>query len=241
MKKIYYDTIDKTQMPIIDHLEELREKIINSLIVLLFFTVLCLSYSKEITMFLQKPALGIKFLQLAPGEYLFVSVKVALYSSILISMPFCCYQISLFILPGLTPQERKYVISILVGSIILFFVGLFFSYQILVPITLNFLINYGSDIIEPIWSFEEYFNFIILLLFSTGISFQIPVIQVCLGVANIIKHEKMLESWKYIIFFSTILSAIITPSTDPITQIVMSSTIIFLYFSGIFTLKILQR
>nr|ARW68311.1 Sec-independent protein translocase component TatC [Chondria sp. (in: red algae)] len=241
MKKIYYDKAINKEMPIINHLIELRERVITSLVILLFLTIVCLNYSKEITMVLQQPALGIKFLQLAPGEYLFVSIKVALYSSFLISMPFSFYQISLFILPGLTQQESRYTISILIGSIVLFFLGILFSYKILIPITLKFLINYGSDIVEPIWSFAEYFNFIILILFSTGISFQIPVIQVCLGITNVIKHEKMLESWKYIIFFATILGAIITPSTDPITQIIMTFTIVSLYLSGVLTLKILKK
>nr|ARW63738.1 Sec-independent protein translocase component TatC [Chondria sp. (in: red algae)] len=241
MKKIYYNEDNNTNMPVINHLIELRERIITSLISLLFLMAICLNYSKEITRILQEPALGIKFLQLAPGEYLFVSIKVAIYSSILMSMPFSLYQISLFILPGLTKQEKKYVISILIGSIGLFFLGILFSYKILIPITLKFLIKYGSDIVEPIWSLEEYFNFIILLLFSTGVSFQIPVIQVCLGITKIIRYEKMIQSWKYIIFFATILGAIITPSTDPITQIVMSLTIILLYLSGILILKILQR
>lgn len=241
MNKIYYKQNNDTNMPIIDHLVELREKIIASLLNLIFFTIISLNYSKEIMTILQQPALGIKFLQLAPGEYLFVSVKVAIYSSILLSIPFSIYQILLFILPGLTKQEKKYTILFLMGSILLFFFGLFFSYKILIPITLKFLIQYGSDIVEPIWSLEEYFNFITLILLSTGISFQIPVIQVSLGMTKIITYERMLKSWKYIIFFATIIGAILTPSTDPITQIVMSLTIISLYISGIMILKILEK
>jgi len=228
-------------MSMIDHFIELRERIIKSLIILLLILVICLAYSKNITIFLQQPALGIKFLQLAPGEYLFVSIKVAIYSAILISTPFSISQIFLFILPGLTKQESKYIISILVGSVVLFFSGIFFSYTILIPITLKFLITYGSDIVEPIWSFEEYFNFIILLLFSVSISFQIPIVQILLGMTNIVKQEKMLKSWKYVAFFATIMGAVITPSTDPITQILMSMTIIILYLGGIFALNILKK
>ena len=240
MKNIYNNENNKS-MPMVDHFIELRGRILASLGVFTLITIICLIYSKSITMLLQKPALGIKFLQLAPGEYLFVSIKVALYFALLISTPFSFYQISLFILPGLTKRESKYLIIILVASISLFLCGIMFSYKLLLPLTLNFLVNYGSDIIEPIWSFEEYFNFIIILLFSVGISFQIPVLQVILGITNIIKPEKMLQSWKYIVFFATIIAAIITPSTDPITQIIMSMMIIILYLSGILTLKILKE
>nr|YP_009398695.1 Sec-independent protein translocase component TatC [Kuetzingia canaliculata]ARW67881.1 Sec-independent protein translocase component TatC [Kuetzingia canaliculata] len=240
MQKTYKHT-KKNYMSVIEHLTELREKILISCLVFLITTSICLIYSKQLTFIIQKPALGIKFLQLAPGEYLFISVKIAIYSGIVISSPFSLYQIMLFILPGLTKKEIKYIIPILVGSIILFFAGLSFSYYTLIPITLNFLIKYGSDIIEPIWSFEEYFNFITLILFSTGISFQIPVIQILLGITNIITWQMMLKYWRYIIFISTIIGAIITPSTDPITQIFMTTTIILLYFSGILTLKILKK
>nr|YP_010951759.1 Sec-independent protein translocase component TatC [Laurencia elata]WMP12698.1 Sec-independent protein translocase component TatC [Laurencia elata] len=241
MKKTYYNKKDKNHMPIIEHFIELRERILISLLVFIVTLTISIIYSKQITFILQEPALGIKFLQLAPGEYLFVSIKIGVYSALLASSPFSLYQIMLFILPGLTKKESSYIVPLFIGSIILFFCGMIFAYKILIPITLKFLINYGSDIVEPIWSFEEYFNFIILLLFSVGISFQIPILQIILGITNIINKERMLQSWKYIAFIATIIGAIITPSTDPITQSLMTIIILLLYFSGILTLKMIQR
>lgn len=241
MKKIYYTKNNNNKMPILDHFIELRERILISLTVFIIALVICIAYSKQITLILQEPAIGIKFLQLAPGEYLFVSIKIATYSAFIISSPFVLYQILLFILPGLTSAESKYLILLFTGSTLLFLSGIIFSYFVLVPITLQFLINYGSDIVEPVWSLEEYFNFIILILFSVGLSFQIPILQIILGITNIVKKEDMLKSWKYVAFIATIIGAIITPSTDPITQSLMTITIILLYFSGIFTLKIIQK
>nr|QCI06356.1 Sec-independent protein translocase component TatC [Dictyurus purpurascens] len=239
MKKIYKSNIEN--MSVIEHLEELRIRLFYAFTIFCIITLLCLIYSKNISFILEKPALGIKFLQLAPGEYIFVSIKMSLYLGIILSSPFTLYQIIKFILPGLTDKEAKYILPTLIGSIFLFFVGIFFSYQILIPAALKFLVNYGSDIVEPIWSFEEYFNFILLLCFSTGIAFQIPVIQILLGLFNILTSSRMLEYWKYIIFISTILGAILTPSTDPITQIFMSFAILTLYFSGILILKTLKK
>nr|YP_009398265.1 Sec-independent protein translocase component TatC [Thaumatella adunca]ARW67451.1 Sec-independent protein translocase component TatC [Thaumatella adunca] len=239
MKKIYNENQDKN-MSIIEHLMELRQRLLITFFIFLIMSTICLIYTKQITFMLQKPALGIKFLQLAPGEYLFVSIKVAIYLGLIISSPFSVYQIIQFVLPGLTKEESQYIVPILTGSIILFFLGLIFSYKILIPITLKFLIQYGSEIVEPIWSFDEYFNFILLILFSTGISFQIPILQVLLGLANIITQEQMLYYWKYIAFISTVISAIITPSTDPITQLCMTITIIILYFIGIIILKLIK-
>lgn len=231
----------EAKMSILEHLDELRQRIFTAFVAFFLITIICFIYSKNLSYLLQKPAIGIKFLQLAPGEYFFASIKVSLYTGFILSSPFTIYQIMLFIIPGLTKKETLFLIPTLIGSIFLFFTGILFSYTILAPAALNFFTKYGSEIVEPIWSFEEYFNFILLLLFSTGIAFQIPVLQIILGVFNIFSSEKMLSYWKYIIFISTIIGAILTPSTDPITQIFTSLAIIFLYFIGIIVLKSIKK
>jgi sec-independent protein translocase protein TatC len=233
--------LDSNKMPILEHLEELRQRAFFSLIVFIAITFICFIKIKKIIYLLQQPAIGIKFLQLAPGEYLFSSIKVAIYTGCLLSIPFTIYQIMRFIIPGLTSKEIKYLIPIIISSIILFGSGIFFSYTILAPAAIKFFIQYGADAIEPIWSLEEYFNFILLLILSTGLSFQIPIIQILLGIANIISSNQMLIYWKYIVFIATILGAIITPSTDPITQIFTSTAIILLYFFGCMILKLLDK
>lgn len=232
---------ENTRMPFWEHMEELRERITISIIVFFIITCICFLYVKNISLIIQQPANGIKFLQLAPGEYLFASIKLSLYTGCLLSSPFTIYQILIFILPGLTQKEMSVIIPIILLSIILFFTGLIFAYNILAPAALQFLINYGSDIVEPTWSFEQYFNFMLVLLFSTGLAFQIPIIQIAMGLLDFISAKNMLKYWRYVIFFSTIISAILTPSTDPITQGIMSLAICSLYMSGIIVLKILNK
>lgn len=232
---------NKAEMSISEHLEELRQRIFISLAIFLIFTIICFIYIKNISYILQQPAIGIKFLQLAPGEYFFASIKVATYTGFILSSPFTIYQIMLFILPGLTKREASFLVPTLISSIFLFFIGILFSYKILAPAALTFLIQYGAEIVEPIWSFEQYFNFILLLLFSTGVAFQIPIIQIVLGILELFSSKQMLAYWKYTIFISTIIGAILTPSTDPLTQICMSSAIILLYLGGILILKIINK
>nr|QCI04969.1 Sec-independent protein translocase component TatC [Callithamnion tetricum] len=240
MKKILKENT-LLEMSIFEHLEELRSRILIALIFFIITTAVCFIYIDQISCILQQPAKGIKFIQLAPGEYLFASIKVTIYTSILITSPFTIYQIVRFILPGLTKQESLYIIPILGSSIALFYIGLLFSYKILAPAALHFLIKYGSNIVEPIWSFEEYISFILILLFSTGIIFQVPILQIVLGIFNIISSTRMLAYSKYMIFISTIVSAVITPSTDPITQIILALALILLYLSGIMILKIINK
>lgn len=232
---------NQIRMSIFEHIEELRSRTIKALIFFIIVTSISFAYVKDIAYLLQQPALGVKFLQLAPGEYFFSSIKISSYTGLMISIPFIIYQIVLFILPGLTIKETSFFLPLLISSISLFFIGLYFSFTTLIPAALIFFINYGSDIVEPIWSFEQYFDFILILLISTGFVFQIPIIQIIIGLLNIVSSKQMSFYWKYILLFSTIISAILTPSTDPLTQIILSIAILLLYFIGILVLKILNK
>ncbi len=229
------------KMSIFEHIEELRYRIIKALVFFFITTTLSFFYVKDISSLLQQPAQGVKFLQLAPGEYFFSSLKISGYTGLIISSPFIIYQILLFILPGLTYREVRFFLPTILFSIILFFTGVYFAFNILIPAALKFLIYYGSDIIEPIWSFEQYLDFILLLLISTGLAFQIPIIQIIVGLLNIISSDQMLKSWRYILLISTVISAVLTPSTDPLTQIILSLAILILYLTGIFILRILKK
>jgi sec-independent protein translocase protein TatC len=232
---------NEAEMSLTEHLEEVRQRAFWSLSLLLITIISCVLTVKNIVKLLQEPATGIKFLQLAPGEYFFASLKVAVYTGFFISSPFIIYQIILFILPGMTRGERKTLLPVVVGSVILFIFGLACGYFFLAPAALNFFINYGSDVVEPFWSFEQYFEFILVLLFSTGLAFQLPVIQVVLGSLKILSSRLMFSVWRYVILGSTIIGAILTPSVDPVTQIFMSSIIMVLYFGGAGLVYLIER
>lgn len=228
-------------MSVFEHLEELRQRAIKAFIFFLVITGISFMNINTVSTLLIRPAFGVKFLQLAPGEYFFVSIKISCYTGFIISSPFILYQIVLFIIPGLTIKETQFFLPILLSSIMLFFIGIYFSYQVLIPAALHFFISYGSNIVEPLWSFEEYFDFILIIIISTGLAFQIPIIQIIVGLLGIISSQKMLDIWKYILLVSTIVSAILTPSTDPITQLLLSAAIAALYFTSAFILQILHK
>ena len=219
-------------MALSEHIEEFSQRTIFCLIVLVLISLVCFIDVKEIVRIFQAPALGVKFLQFSPGEYFFASVKIAAFCGILISSPVVLYQLFLYILPGMTKKERDILLPVSLGSGILFFCGLAFSYFFLVPAALRFFIAYGSEVVEPFWSFDQYFDFVAILLFTTGLAFQVPVVQVVLGILGIVSGQKMLSAWKYVVVICTVISAIITPSTDPVTQILLSFALIGLYLGG---------
>ena len=220
------------EMALSEHIEEFSQRLIFCVIVLILLTLICFADVKEIVRLFQAPAVGVKFLQFAPGEFFFASVKIAAFCGLLLSSPVILYQILLYLIPGLTKNERDIVLPVSLGSGILFIFGLAFSYFFLVPAALRFFISYGSEVVEPFWSFDQYFDFLAVLLFATGLAFQVPAIQVVLGLLGIITGTKMLSAWKYVVVISTIIAAVITPSTDPITQLLLSGALLSLYLGG---------
>ncbi len=235
------DLPDDVEMSLFDHLEELRQRLFYALIAVVVGMVGCFLVVKPIVQLLEVPARGVKFLQLAPGEYFFVSIKVAGYSGLLIASPFILYQIIQFVLPGLTKRERRMVGPVVLGSSVLFFLGLGFAYIALVPAALNFFISYGADVVEQLWSIDKYFEFVLLLLFSTGLAFQIPIIQILLSFLGIVSAKQMLSGWRVVIMGATILGAVLTPSTDPLTQSLLAGAVLGLYFGGIGLVKLLGK
>lgn len=224
---------DEVEMSLFDHLEELRQRIFYALIAVALGVVGCFAAVKPIVQLLEVPAQGVKFLQLAPGEYFFVSLKVAAYSGVLLSSPFILYQIIQFVLPGLTRRERGLLGPVVLGSSFLFAGGLAFAYLALIPAALNFFISYGADVVEQLWSIDRYFEFVLLLMFSTGLAFQIPIVQLLLGLLGIVSSRQMLSGWRYVVLGAAVLGAVLTPSTDPVTQSLLGGAVLGLYFGGI--------
>jgi sec-independent protein translocase protein TatC len=168
-------------------------------------------------------------------------VKVAGYCGLLFASPVILYQIVQFVLPGLTRRERRLILPVTIGSSVLFAVGLGFAYQVLIPAALNFLIGYGADVVEQSWSIERYFEFILVLLFATGLLFELPIVQVLLALLGIVSSAMMLSGWRNIIVGSMVVGAIVTPSTDPLTQSLLAGAILGLYFGGIGIVKLLGK
>jgi len=214
-------------------MEELRQRIFLLFGIILALTCLAFIEVKDLVKILELPIQNVKFFQISPGEYFISTIKISFYTGLLFSSPFIIMQLILFLLPGLTKNETKVILPLLLSSLILFGLGLAFSYYTLIPAALNFFLNYSEEVIEPLWSFDQYFEFILVLFYSTGLAFQIPILQILIGLLNIVSAKQMLNAWRYVILMSTILGAVLTPSTDPLTQLLLSLAILLLYFSGL--------
>ncbi|MEM9155736.1 MAG: twin-arginine translocase subunit TatC [Cyanobacteria bacterium J06642_2] len=231
----------EVEMSLFDHLEELRARLFASVIAVVICIIGCFFFVNRIVKVLELPAQNVTFLQLAPGEYFFVSMKVSAYSGLLLATPFVLYQIAKFMLPGLSVRERRILGPLVLGSSVLFVGGLAFAHMLLIPAALNFFIHYGEGVVAQSWSIDLYFEFVLLLLFSTGLAFQVPILQAMLGAAGIVSSSQMFKAWRFVVLGSVIAGAILTPSTDPLTQSLLAGAVTFLYLLGIGLVKIMGR
>ena len=127
------------------------------------------------------------------------------------------------------------------GASVLFVAGIGFAYAVLIPAALNFLIGYGENVVEQAWSIDRYFEFVLVLLFATGLLFELPVVQILLSLLGILSSQLMLAGWKSVVVGSMVVGAIVTPSTDPLTQSLLAGAVLALYFSGIGVVKLLGK
>lgn len=223
----------RLELPFSEHLEELRQRLIYTFWYVLFTTIFSFIQVKNLVRIIEFPAKTVTFFQLSPGEYFISTAKIAFCNGILFGTPFLISQLTFFLIPGLTDDENEIILPLLTGSWCLFGTGVIFSYKILLPAALAFFLNYSDNIIEPLWSFDQYFEFVLVLFYTTGFAFQIPVIQILAGCLNLVSYKQMLNKWRYIALGSTIIGAILTPSTDPLTQLLLAAAIFFLYLLGI--------
>jgi len=231
----------EVEMSLVDHLEELRSRVLRSLLAVVLAAAGCLAFVKPLVKLLEMPAHGIRFLQLAPGEFLFVSLKVAGYAGLTFALPYVLYEVLAFVLPGLTRRERRLVAPAVAGSTLLFAAGLAFAWWALVPAALTFLVNYGADVVEPSWSIERYLDFVLLLMVATALAFQLPVLQLLLGALGLINARTMLGAWRWVVVVAAIAGAVLTPSTDPVTMLLLSGAITALFLLGVALVALTER
>jgi sec-independent protein translocase protein TatC len=223
----------EVEMSLMDHLEELRSRILRSLLVVVVAAGGCVLVVKPLVRLLEVPADGVRFLQLAPGEFLFVSLKVAGYSGLVLALPWILFEGLSFVMPGLNRRERRLVAPAVAGSALLFAAGLIFAWWALVPAALHFLVSYGADVVEPNWSIERYLEFVLLLMTATALAFQLPVLQLILGALGLVKARTMLKAWRWVLLTAALAGAVLTPSTDPFTMLLLTGAIAALYLVGV--------
>ncbi|MFN4227361.1 MAG: twin-arginine translocase subunit TatC [Candidatus Ratteibacteria bacterium] len=235
--------MEEKDLSIIEHLEELRKRIFYCSVFFLCVCIFSYFFSTKILSFLIKPLKKYQetIVFLKPIEPFFSILKITFFVSIVITIPFFLYQTYLFIAPGLTERERKVVKVIFIFFPFLFLLGMFFSFYLIIPFGLKVLFSFGKGVMIPLISITNYLNFLFVFLFTIGLIFNLPVFISSLAYIGIINSKFLKEKRKFAIIGAFILSAIITPTTDIFTQLLVAIPLIFLYEISIFFSKIFNK
>lgn len=217
---------------LLEHLNELRIRLTWALGALIVATIISFVFAQSILLFLLEPY-DSQLQTLRPTEGIETFFKVALISGFVLSMPVILYQFWLFIAPGLTKNERRYVYLFIPVALGLFLLGISFAWFVLVPAAVSFLSSFMPEVFMTEWTGQEYIGFILSMLFWLGLSFQMPVIIYVLSRVGLLNGQMLRDQWRTAVVGVAILAAAITPSIDPLTMMLTMAPLLVLYFLSI--------
>lgn len=227
------------EMPFLAHLEELRWRIIKSLISILLFSVIAYLFSEKILDFLTKSVDNIYFT--APTEAFAVRIKISLIAGLILSFPVVFYQLWQFVVPGLMDKEARMVIPAVIFATLFFAGGAVFCFYLVLPVGLKFLLSFQTDKLKPWLSVKDYISFISWMILAFGLVFQLPILSYFLGKVGIITHKTLSKGRKYAIVIILILAAVLTPSPDVFSQLMLAVPLYFLYEVSIILVKVTNK
>jgi len=223
---------------ITEHLEELRSRIIKSVIFIIIASCLFYKFTPTLLAQLVKPVGNLVFI--APQEAFITNIKIAFIGGLFLALPFVLYQVWRFVWTGLKRKEKKY--SLIFGpiSFIFFILGSAFGYFIIIPIGIKFLLSFATDFVRPMISINKYVSFVGTLTFCFAVIFQLPLISLFFTKIGLVTPAILSSKRKHAIVAIFILAAFLTPP-DMITQMLMAVPLLVLYEIGIIFSKIAYR
>ncbi|MGN0945216.1 MAG: twin-arginine translocase subunit TatC [Megasphaera sp.] len=227
-------------MTFVDHLSELRSRLIKSAIAVVIGMAVSVWRIDDIVAFVTSPASTLYVMR--PAEAFLIYMKIALWSGAVLASPILFYQFWAFLLPAFTTHEKKILVLFVPASVLLFLGGLAFSFIVVLPQSLHFLMTFTTSDVQPLWSLEGYLDFALLMVLPFGVIFNMPLLLIVLAKMGLVSSEQLKLVRKYVIVLSFIVAAIITPTTDMVTQSLLAVPIIVLYeFSLAFIRYILRK
>jgi sec-independent protein translocase protein TatC len=223
---------DETPQTLLEHLNELRIRLFRSLIALLLGVLLAAAFTDRLLKYLIKPY-GTQLQILGPTESVVIYFRVALLAGAIFVIPYITFQLFMFIAPGLTRKEKRWIYLALPATTALFLIGVAFAWFIMVPTALGFLQDFESDVFRAEWTAERYIAFLTSLLFWIGVSFEMPVVVFVLARLGIMGPQPLIRNWRLAVVIITIIAAAITPTVDPFNMLLVTAPLLGLYVISI--------
>ena len=218
---------EASSMSIVDHLDELRMRLVVAIVAIIIGTLGAYYYVEDILQILVAPAGKLYYTK--PTEAFFTYMKISLVAGCIISSPIWFYQLWTFIIPALSKGEKKVTFMVVPTAVTLFVVGVLFSYYLVLPMAIQFFIGFGTDELQPLFSIGQYIDFVIAFILPFGITFELPLILIALGVIGILSSERLRQYRKMFILLAFIIGAAISPTPDMLSQTMIAGPMILLY------------
>lgn len=228
------------KMTILSHINELRKRLLVAVIALAVTTLASFAFSQTLAALLAKPIGGLAAMaSIEVTENVTAFMKISLLSGVVLSMPIIVFEILAFVLPGLKSNERKWIWFVIPVATLFFAGGVAFAYLVMLPAALPFLLEFMGITTVP--RPNDYFSFVINLLFWVGVCFEMPLLMLVLSRLGVLKPKSLMKQWRIALIASAVLSALITPTPDPVNMGLMMIPLVGLYFIGILFAAIGQR
>jgi sec-independent protein translocase protein TatC len=229
------------ELPLVEHLRELRSRLIKAVLALVLTTAISLTFASQEVDLLVSLARPHQLQALKVTETFTSYIKVAFITGIAMAMPLLVYQLFRFLAPGLTKTEKRWILISLPAVTLFFVAGVVFCYFLVLPSALDFLLGFGSSQIEARPTISEFLSFVTTFLLAVGIAFETPVIVFLLSKLGIATPKRLsrFRRWAYVLAF--VIAAIITPTPDPFNQTIVAVPMILLYELGILFARIGAR
>ena len=229
----------------ITHLIELRDRLLKAMAALFIVFFILFYWARDIYSLLAAPLIaalpeGATMIAVEVAAPFFVPVKVTLFASLVVALPFVLYQIWAFIAPGLYKHEKRLVVPLIATSTMLFLIGCLFAYLIVFPPVFHFVAAFTPEGVEMNTDIQKYFDFVLTIFLAFGLAFETPIAVVILTRMGIVSIEKLKESRPYVIVGAFVIAAIFTPP-DVISQLLLAFPIWILYEVGLFISGILEK
>lgn len=248
-----HDEVEASKAPLMEHLIELRTRLIYSLLAFIVAFFACYYFAKPIYQFLAWPLAHAlegqperRMIATGVMETFFTYLRVAAFAAICVSFPIVASQIWMFVAPGLYKHERKAFLPFLFATPVMFFLGAGLAYYGLLPVAMTFFLSFeatGADGALPIQleaRVSEYLSFIMTVIFAFGLSFQLPVLLTLMGRVGIISSAWLVQYRRYAIVFSFVVAAVLTPP-DVMSQVALAVPLCLLYEISIWIVRVFER
>jgi sec-independent protein translocase protein TatC len=228
-------------MTVLEHLVELRQRLIKAVLALVITTFVSLLFTRRFLALLTVP-MGDHLPQaIGPTETVVIYFKVALIGGLMLAMPVLVYQLISFIVPGLYPHEKRYLYIIVPVASLLFASGVAFSYYVMLPAAIPFLLDFMGDIIRQQWSIERYISLVTRLMFWVGVIFETPLIIAFLAYLGVVSPAMLWKNFRYAIVLIAVIAAVATPTPDPINMALLMLPLVLLYLLSILLALLVYR